>query len=145
MRQSKLVKHGWDDKYKINNFCALAGGDETGDFGEGMPRLVRALGDHTNIKELIIDDLCGFEARWQISRPFLESMLALLSVSTSPAIFPFLQKLKVTLGPYMDGVPSSDYNSSTDYIERLLLCIKAVRPFNLKTIILGEIDGEKKI
>lgn len=98
--------------------------------GEGMPRLVRALSDHTNIKELHIKQLRFGCLPVELFAPqLLRSMLRLLSASTPPAFFPSLQILKVTagIGPGLNNI--------SDCIEGLFSSIKAVRP-NLKTIIL---------
>lgn len=58
-------------------------------------------------------------------------MLYLLSRPISPAFFPSLHILKITRGYY-------DNEYDPDYIEHLLLSIKAVGAPTLKTIILGE-------
>lgn len=107
-----------------------------------MPRLLRALSDHTRIKELQVKETnLNIPAR-EFVRPLLESMLSLLSGSASPALFPSLQILKITIGCYKEG---GDDKSLADYISHhikpivpLSFKIKAVSPPNLKTIAVGE-------
>lgn len=63
----------------------------------------------------------------------LESMLSSFSESTSRAIFPSLQILKITMD-------HDERRYGPDYmcIEPLLLSIKAVSPPNLKTIMFND-------
>lgn len=100
-----------------------------------MPRLLRALSDYTNIKELYVEEQPRYQPMRRFARPLLESMFGLLSGSISPALFPSLQILKITI----NYDRRSDLNEISDYIshyiEPLLSRIRALRPPNLTTIV----------
>lgn len=120
---------------------ALAGEGVDGNCHGGRPHLLRALSDYTKIKELHIKDLRRLKPSRGFARLLLESMLNLLSGPALPAFFPSLRMLKVTIA-------KRDYGReevASDYIDSLLLTIKAMRPPNLKIIILEDENNKKRL
>lgn len=101
----------------------------------GVPRLVRAISDYTNIKKLHITNDSPYQ-RLKLFCPLMEVLKSLSIPSrfpgiTFPAFFPCLRILEIDL------CCDNKHHYISNYIEPLLLSIKSARPPNLKTIILN--------